>query len=301
MVDIIVVGSLNMDLSINVPRIPLPGETISGGSLVTRAGGKGANQAAACAQLGQDDYGRRMKANLLQIGVDVTLVKEEVSTPSGTAMILVDSKGENCIVLSAGANYQVSLEADSREQIKHAKLLLVQLEIEAEVVVEAIGIAYSSAVPVILNPAPAVQLPPEVYAQVTYLIPNETEATLLSGIPVNDPESAKGAAEILLTRGPQAVIITLGSEGCYLATDKIKRFFPAFSIQSVDTTGAGDAFIGGFASGLVEGKGLEAALQMALAAGALAATKLGAQTSLPNRQELDRFLAERSDIREVHG
>jgi ribokinase len=251
--------------------------------------------------VGLDDFGRRMKANLKENGVDVTFVQEEVSTASGTAMILVDVKGENCIVLSAGANLRVLLDTESSDLIRHSKLLLLQLEIEPEVVESAIKIAHESGVSVILNPAPAIQLPAEVYAQVTYLIPNETEAALLSGIQVNNPQTAEKAAEILLARGPQVVIITLGGAGCFLATKEIKRFFPAFPIQAVDTTGAGDAFIGGFASALVEGKNLEAALQMASAAGALAATKLGAQTSLPNRQELDQFLATRSETREVHG
>lgn len=301
MVEIIVVGSLNMDLSVNVPRIPLPGETISGGNLLTSAGGKGANQAAACARLGrqvamvgsvgQDDFGRRMKGNLEKFGVDTSLVAEVAEAPSGTAMILVDHHAENCIVLSAGANHCVSLNAECLNRLKQAKLILLQLEINLDVVKQTISVAHDAGVPVILNPAPAIDLPAELYRQVTYLIPNETEASLLSSVEVKDEQSAAKAAMVLLERGPQAVIITLGGEGAILVTREKKQYFPAFPIQAVDTTGAGDAFIGGFASALVEGKDLETAMRMASGNGALAAMKLGAQASLPTHAELDQFLA----------
>jgi ribokinase len=309
MTEIVVLGSLNMDLSINVPRIPSPGETISGGNLVTSAGGKGANQAAACARMGkqvamvgcvgQDDFGRRLKDGLFDMGVDVSHIKEETSTATGTAMILVDGKGENCIVLSSGTNRLVSIDAKITDLIKRAKILILQLEIVPEVVYQAIDIAAAAGVPVLLNPAPAIVLKPEIYAKIDYLIPNETEATLLTGEQVKDLWTAEKAADTLLQRGVKNVIITLGAEGALLATSESKTHIPTFKIEVVDTTGAGDAFIGGFASMLVEGKTVESALKFASAAGALAATKAGAQPSLPSRQELEIFLKNKTNSREV--
>ena len=309
MADIVVIGSLNMDLSVNVPRIPVPGETISGGGLVTSAGGKGANQAAACAKLGckvamvgcvgQDDFGRRMKNGLSSMDVDVTHVKEEASAPSGTAIILVDAKGENCIVLSAGANQLVSIDTITSDLIKQAKILLLQLEIAPEIVYKAIDIAHSAGIPVLLNPAPAIPLRQEIYAKINYLIPNETEASLLTGVNVTDIPSAQKAAQILLDRGTKTVIITLGADGAFLATDQLKVHVPALKIDAVDTTAAGDAFIGGFASALVKGENIQSALKIGSAAGALAVTKAGAQTSLPTRQELEGFLNHQKDVQEV--
>jgi ribokinase len=302
MTEIVVIGSLNMDLSIRVSRIPLPGETISGGNLITNAGGKGANQAAACANLGcqvtlvgavgRDDFGQRMKEGLQKAGVNVSFIKEDPSVPSGTAMILVDAAGENIIVLSSGANSTVAIDSISEELIRGAKVLLLQLEINPEIVYRAIEIAFDAGVPVLLNPAPAIAFPEEIYQKIDYLIPNETEASILSGVDVIDIASAEKAANVLLERGTSTVIITMGANGALLATNHTRQVIPAMKITPVDTTGAGDAFIGGFATALVEGKTLESALHMASAAGALAATKTGAQSSLPTRQELERFLGQ---------
>ena len=300
MSDIVVIGSLNMDLSIRVPRIPLPGETISGENLVTSAGGKGANQAAACANLGsqvtmigavgQDDFGRRMKEGLRKVGINVSFIQENPGVPSGTAMIMVDAAGENVIVLSAGANSYVVIDRNTEELIRNAKILLLQLEIPTDVVFQAIEIANDAGVPVLLNPAPAIALPNEIYSRIDYLIPNEIEASILSGVEVKDIASAEKAAGILLDRGVKTVIITLGANGAFLASGNNRHAIPAMKINPVDTTGAGDAFIGGFAAAIVEGKPLEEALHYATAAGALAATKAGAQSSLPSRQELEQFI-----------
>ena len=300
MTEIVVIGSLNMDLSIRVPRIPLPGETISGGNLITFAGGKGANQAAACAHLGcqvtmvgavgQDDFGQRMKEGLRKIGVNVSFIREEAAIPSGTAMILVDEAGENVIVLSPGANSNVRIDPVVEEIIHSAKILLLQLEIQPEIVIQAINIASDAGVPVLLNPAPAIHLPPEIFSKVDFLIPNETEASIMSGVDVVDIASAERAANLLLERGTRNVIITMGANGAFWATAHSTQVIPAMKINPVDTTGAGDAFIGGFAAALVDGKTIESALHIASAAGALAALKVGAQSSLPNRQELEQFL-----------
>ncbi len=300
MSEIVVLGSLNMDLSVNVPRIPLPGETISGGGLATSAGGKGANQAAACARLGRqvtmvgcvgkDDFGARIKENLSAMGVDITHVNEEEAAPTGTAMILIDARGENCIVLSPGANQLVRIDAHTAELIKNAKLLLLQFEIASEVVFEAIEIANRAGVTVLLNPAPAIPLPDDIYKKVDYLIPNEVEAFQLTGVQVTDLSSAQKAAQILLGHGTPTVIITLGAEGALLATSERMVHIPGLKIDAVDTTGAGDAFIGGFASALLEGEGIDYALKIASTAGALAAMHTGAQSSLPTRQEVIAFL-----------
>lgn len=302
MVDIVVLGSLNMDLAIRVPRIPAPGETISGGNLNSSCGGKGANQAAAIARLGgevamvgcvgQDDFGRQLRAALEDAGVNTDFTTAIPEVPTGNAVILVDQKGENCIVLSAGANAQVNLTPTIQNLIENAQILLVQLEIPLPVVVEAIRVAHLAGVTVILNPAPAAALPEELYPMVDYLIPNETEAEQLSGIKIHDQKSAENAAKVLLYRGVKRVAITMGDQGAILVTEKGTDNVPAFKVTPLDTTGAGDAFIGGFTTALTEGVALHEALRFAAGAGALAATREGAQISLPSRKELEEFLGQ---------
>jgi len=305
MADIVVLGSLNMDLSVNVRRMPLPGETISGGNLITNAGGKGANQAAACAKLGsrvtlvgavgQDDFGRSMVDGLKQQGVDTAFIKMNSAAPTGTAMILVDDAGENSIVLSAGANATVILDAQTSRLISDAKLLILQLEINPGVVYAAIELAHQNGVKVLLNPAPAIELPAEIYPFIDYLVPNESEASLLAGVEVIDAASAGLAADILLAKGAKHVIITMGAKGSVWASAGHNKAVPALPIEPVDTTGAGDAFIGGFSTAIIEDKPIEDALCLASACGALAATKRGAQSSLPSRQEVENFLASKNN------
>ncbi len=301
MTDIVVLGSLNMDLSVNVRRMPLPGETISGGDLITNAGGKGANQAAACAKLGstvsmvgcvgQDDFGRSIVDGLKQLGVDTAFIKKNAAVPTGTAMILVDDKGENTIVLSAGANATLVLDAETAKLISGAKLLILQLEINPQVVFATLKFAHQSGVKVLLNPAPAIELHADIYPFIDYLVPNESEASLLAGVKVADAVSAEQAAEVLLAKGAKNVIITLGAKGSVWASIGLKKAIPPCLIEPVDTTGAGDAFIGGFSTAIIEGKSIAEALALASACGALAATKRGAQSSLPTRQEVKAFLA----------
>lgn len=303
MADIVVIGSMNMDLSVMVPRIPAPGETISGGGLVTSAGGKGANQAAACAKLGgsvsmvgcvgQDDFGKRMTAGLASLGVDVSQVRADNETPSGTAMIMVDALGENCIVISPGANAKVQIadNAAVTELIRRAKILLLQLEIPLHVVISAVETAARWGVPVLLNPAPAVALPQEIFSKIDYLVPNETEAAILSGIPVNDMDSAKKAAQKLVEKGVKTVIITLGDQGAYVASSVFSGHIPAIPVNVVDTTAAGDSFIGGFACAQVNRYSLEDSIRFACCTGALAATKFGAQASLPTLAEVMAIFA----------
>lgn len=298
MSDIVVIGSLNMDLSVRVQRIPSPGETISGSGLVTSAGGKGANQAAAVAKLGgsvsmvgsvgKDDFGERMTSGLAALGVDVSHVQTREEVSSGTAMIIVDAAGENCIVISSGANGRVNIAGDQavEDLIANARMVLLQLEIPLEVVREAVMIANRHKVPVLLNPAPAVQLPDELFPLIEFLIPNETEASLLSGIRVKDLSSAGLAAQQLVEKGVKTVIITLGDQGAYVASPQVTGHFPAVKIHPVDTTAAGDAFIGGFSYAQANRYSLVDSIRFACCTGALAATKYGAQASLPTLDEV---------------
>lgn len=308
MADIVVIGSLNMDLSVKVPRIPAPGETISGGGLVTSAGGKGANQAAACAKLGgsvamigrvgRDDFGRRMTAGLASLGVDVSQIRADAETPSGTAMIMVDAHGENCIVISPGANAKVQITEDAQitDLIKHAKILLLQLEIPLEVVFTAVKTAARNGVPVLLNPAPAVLLPEELYPDIDYLIPNETEAGILSGIAVKDLDTAKKAAQKLVEKGAKNVIITLGDQGAFVVSSAFSGQIPSISVHAVDTTAAGDSFIGGFAYAQVNRFSLKDSIRFACCVGALAATRYGAQASLPSLSEVMAIFARPEEL-----
>jgi ribokinase len=301
---ITVVGSLNMDLIVSAPRIPGPGETVIGGGFHTAAGGKGANQAVAAARLGaqvnmvgrvgDDTYGQVQLSNLAADGVDTTFVTVDPKAHTGVALITVDDVGENSIVVSPGANWHVSatnVEA-AKAAISGADMLLLQLETQPEVVTRAIELAARHDVPVVLNPAPARPVPPELLAQVTYLIPNESETALLSGQPVADLGSAQAAARKLREMGVGTVVLTLGGKGAFLVAQKQEKHVPAFAVEVVDTTAAGDAFVAGFAVAVASGKPLLEAVRFATATGGLATTKLGAQPSLPTLAEVKRLLGE---------
>ena len=297
MPDILVVGSLNTDLVVRTPRFPQPGETISGEDLQVIPGGKGANQAVAAARLGasvsmlgrvgKDNFGDLLLNNLKSNQVDSQLVqRDEAST--GTAIIVVDSNGQNSIVLSAGANGKVT-SADITAFLDH-KLLLLQLEIPLETVLSAAQRAHENGLRVILNPAPAQQIPAALISLADFLIPNETELSLLTGLPVNDINSAEEAARKLLDKGAQNLIVTLGSKGALIITRAQVTHVDAYSVDVVDTTAAGDAFIGGFATALLQERSLEESVRYGCACGALAATKFGAQPSLPTKEDVERLL-----------
>lgn len=308
---IVVVGSLNMDLIVSAPRIPAPGETILGHGFHTAAGGKGANQAVAAARLGaqvsmvgrvgDDAYGQALRDNLAADGVDTSLVQIDPETHTGVALITVDESGENSIVVSSGANWQMSAaDVNSAETtIAGADMLLLQLETRPQVVERAVELAARHGVPIVLNPAPARPLPPELLAQVTYLIPNESETALLSGQTVTDRsaersrrslDSARVAARHLRSKGVGTVVLTLGGQGALLIAAGQEKHVPAFAVEVVDTTAAGDAFVAGFAVAVASGQSLPEAVRFAAAAGALATTKLGAQPSLPTLGEVERLL-----------
>ncbi len=299
MPDIIVVGSLNTDLVVRTPRFPEPGETISGEDLQVIPGGKGANQAVAAARhgtqvsmlgrVGRDNFGDFLLNNLKQNHVDVQSVQRDDAS-TGTAIIVVDSNGQNSIVLSAGANGNVSSADVDNFSFKNHKLLLLQLEIPIPTVLSAIRRAHESGLHIILNPAPATQLPEEIISNIDYLIPNETELSLLTNMDVNDIPSAERAAKSLLERGVKNVIVTLGDRGALIVNNETSTQIDTYKVNVVDTTAAGDAFIGGFAYSRLQNKSLEESVRYGCACGALATTKFGAQPSLPTKEDVEKFI-----------
>jgi ribokinase len=308
MADIVVVGSLNMDLVVQVERMPAPGETLRGGDLQTIPGGKGANQAAAAQRLGcevamvgrvgADAFGPQLKNNLQDQGVDVTHVQIDDQAASGTALILVERNGENSIVISPGANGQLGTQdvARSRDLIEAARILLLQFEIPLQAVSAAIRVARQRGVRIILNPAPAQQVLPELLAKVDILAPNESELHILTGMKTDSLQAVEQAACKLLDMGVPAVVVTLGAQGALLATSDKVRHVPGIRVEVVDTTAAGDAFIAGLATALLQDYDLEQAVQYANCAGALATTKFGAQPSLPNAVEVTSCFQTRGQL-----
>ena len=296
---ILVIGSSNTDMIIKLERIPQPGETILGGEFVTAAGGKGANQAVAAARaggevtfvarVGQDMFGERAVAGFVQDGIHVEYITRDLEASSGVAMIFVAKGGQNCIAVASGANAKLSPGEVMKAElaIAGANSVLMQLETPLEAVEAAAKSAARGNVPIILNPAPARKLSDELLKRVSILTPNETEAELLTGIKVTDGKSAAWAAEELLSRGVQTVIITLGARGAFVAEASIQMLVPGFQVKPVDTTGAGDVFNGALAVALGEGRKLLEAVRFANAAAAISVTRLGAQPSAPTRKEIE--------------
>jgi len=290
-----------MDLVVKTPRIPLLGETVLGGDFVMVPGGKGANQAVAAAKLGAEVYfvarlgddlfGQRSLANFEREGVRTTYVASTPGVASGVALIAVDSAGNNMIVVAPGANSRLSPDDVKRAQreIGSAGAVVAQLEVPVETVDCAAQMASDAGVPFILDPAPAQKLRPELLKQVTVLTPNETEAQILTGLEVSDEAGASLAAEWLLSSGVGAVIVTMGAKGFLLADGTTSEFVPAAPVRAVDATAAGDAFTGRLAGGLAQGQSLREAALFAGRAAALSTTRMGAQPSMPTRQEVEAF------------
>jgi ribokinase len=303
---ITVIGSLNIDLVVRAPRMPAPGETIAGHDFHTVLGGKGANQAVAAAELGarvamvgrvgDDSFGQMQRHGMEALGIATDFVITDEEAPTGTALIIVDAQGQNAIVVVAGANGRLA-PADvesARPLIEASDAVILQLENPLPAVQRAAEIAWEMGVPVILNPAPAPKGPlsAEFLQKVDYLIPNEWEAATLTGTRVTDRRSAEQAALRLREQGVDTVIITLGDQGALAISSQGTIHAPAFPVRAVDTTAAGDAFVAAFTVARCEGQPLAKALRFANAAGALAVTRLGAQPSLPSREELESFVSE---------
>ncbi len=299
---IVVVGSLNMDLVVRTPRLPLPGETIIGREFMIAPGGKGANQTVAAAKLGAtvsmvgrlgaDDFGQALRENLRAAGADDAYVFAEDSAATGIAIIEVEDSSQNTIVVAPGANAHVT-RADvdaARSAITTSQAVIAQLEIPLDTVLYAMQLTHQANVLTVLNPAPAQPLPTELLSLIDLLIPNEIEAALLTGIEVKDEASAEQAARKLHERGAGVIVITLEERGAIVLDERGARRIPPFRVKAIDTTAAGDAFVAALAVAHAAGRDLDTALREANAAGALAATKRGAQPSLPTRAELDEFL-----------
>lgn len=299
----VVFGSINMDLIVQSPRLPVPGETLLGRGFFTAPGGKGANQAVALARLGVptqivgrvggDSFGSELVNSLQTAGVRTEHVLVDQAASSGVAAIAVDDTGENQIIVVPGVNGRVN-ETDVerlRNLLPSARALLLQFEIPMSAVVSAAQAARQAGVPVILDPAPAqLDVPAELYPLVDIITPNETEAGQIVGFPVNEPDSAAQAAGVLLQRGVGTAIIKLGAQGAVCATKEETFFVPSFPVLAVDTVAAGDAFNGGLAAALASGLPLRQAVIWGAAAGALASTKPGAQSSMCDRATFDAFL-----------
>lgn len=287
-----------MDLVVQTPRIPLPGETVLGHSFQTHPGGKGANQAVAAARLGaqvsivgcvgDDAFGRALRESLAGALVDLTHLRT-VGAATGVALIEVDQVGQNSIVVAPGANHEVDAE-QVRQAVRSVRprVLLAQLEIPMSVIEALPGFLPDEAM-LILNPAPAAPLGPEVLRRVDVITPNEHEAEALTGITLDSEDSIREAGAALLALGPKAAVITLGPKGCFVAHRNAQEFLPPAAVDPVDTTGAGDAFNGALASQLDHGIPLRAACAFANRVAALSTTRRGAQEAMPTRAELDPF------------
>jgi ribokinase len=303
---IIVFGSINIDLVATTPRLPVAGETLLGRDFFKAPGGKGANQAVASARLGTptymvgrvgaDSFGTELLDSLQASGVQTEDVFVDETVSSGVAMITVDVRGENQILVIPGANGRVNQEDVKRlsRLLPEATALLLQFEIPMSAVVAAAKAAREAGVTVILDPAPVQSdVPDELYSLVDIITPNEVEAAQLVGFPVDGEESATKAAAVLRQRGVKNAIAKLGAKGVLCVTQEETFFIPSFPVHTVDTTAAGDAFNGGLAAALHQGLSLRQAVVWGAAAGALTAMKLGAQPSLPERLTFNEFLKER--------
>jgi ribokinase len=303
--NIVVVGSLHMDLTIKAKTIPRLGETVLGDHFKMSPGGKGANQAVAAAKLGanvtligrvgSETFGTDLKKNAGQNRINTKFIVQDKEAQTGLALIMVDQKGNNIIAVFPGADLMCSKEDIDRADsiIESADILLAQLETPFPVVQHAIQKAFQYGVKVILNPSPAQMLPKDVLRKVYVLTPNESEAEILSGTSITDLSSARKAIKEILKKGAENVVLTMGKEGALVGKKGEIVHVKSPKVNPVDTTGAGDAFCGALAVAISSGENLEEAVVYANCAGALATTKMGAQEALPTREELERFMTEK--------
>lgn len=302
MIRVLVAGSANTDMVVRVPRIPRPGETVLGGAFAMAAGGKGANQAVAAARagarvtfvarVGDDLFGRQALDGFARDGIETRFVRATPGAATGIALITVDERGENSISVASGANALLAgadIEA-AAEAFGAADIVLLQLESPLETVEAAARAAKERGVPVVLNPAPARELGDALLSLVSVLTPNEHEAELLTGVAVRDEAGAREAARRLRARGPATIVVTLGERGVCASSDAFEGLVPAFRVDPVDTTAAGDVFNGALAVALAEKRPLPDALLFAQAAAAISVTRPGAQPSAPTRAEIEALL-----------
>lgn len=297
-----VIGSLNIDLVVQTNRTPKSGETVAGSNFIMVPGGKGANQAIAASRsgvptrligcVGNDPFGTLLLETLKDTGVDITGVYLKTDIHSGIATIIVESGGENRIIVVSGANQNVTNRfIDERwDLVKQSSIILLQNEIPVETVFEVINKAHRENIPVIYNPSPIYAIPKEIYKKIEYLIVNESEATDLTGINVHGKQPAIEAAKELIANGVKTVIVTLGKEGSVLVDKNQVYDQKAYLVDAIDATAAGDTFAGAFAAKMVSSSSTIEALQYATAASALAVTIMGAQPSIPNCESINMFM-----------
>lgn len=293
---VVVVGSSNTDLTVQVPRIPRPGETVLGGRFYMVGGGKGANQAVAAVRVGaavaligrtgEDEFGRAAHERLETEGIDTTYLSSSEETASGVALIVVDGEGENAISVAPGANGELAPEdvEEAEPAIAVADVLVAQLEIPLETVERAFELAGRHAVTTILDPAPAQELPKDLLRRVSVITPNEMEAEALTGFSTGTSEGVPHAAERLLELGVETALVTLGPAGSYVAADDERFHVPGLEVEAVDSTAAGDVFVGALATALADGWGLRRSVDFANVAAALSVRTPGAQPSAPERE-----------------
>jgi len=300
-----ILGIYVVDVAFFAPRLPRIGETILGDDFKAGPGGKGGNQAVAAARagarvafvsrVGDDDFGRQARAAWAADGIDAALVTTSPTAPTGSAFIFVDSaSGDNAIIVAPGAARELTIDdvRPALERLKPGDIFMTQLEAPKDVVIAALAEAKARGAVTILNPAPAADLPASVFPTVDILTPNESEAAALAGFPVDGPDAAERAAARFLELGVGAAVLTLGAAGCYLRTAEERLMVPAFKIpRVVDTTGAGDAFNGGLAAALAEGRPLAEAVRFGCAVGSLSVTRRGTAPAMPRRAEIEAMLA----------
>ena len=294
---IVVIGSANTDMVVKTDELPLPGETKLGGTFFMNAGGKGANQAVAAARLGgnitlvtkvgNDIFGQQTIEGLGKENIDTNFVFIDKATPSGTALIMVNKAGENCIAVAPGANANL-LPADIEKvkQLPEVAIILMQLEIPMQTIAAVAKNAKKNQQKVIINPAPAQQLSDDLLNGLFLITPNETEASFLTGIAVHDEATASQAAAFFLSKGVSNVVITLGKQGAFFQNNQLKFITAAPTVIAVDTTAAGDTFNGAIAVALTEKMDWEKAIQFAIEAASISVTRMGAQASVPHRNEI---------------
>ncbi|MFP4371461.1 MAG: ribokinase [Halanaerobium sp.] len=305
---ILVIGSMNMDLVVETDRYPEEGETIIGGKFEQIPGGKGANQALAAAKLGNnvefigacgdDSFAPKLKSSLENGGAEINNIFEIKGVSTGVAVITVDSAGNNRIIVSPGANYKLDQQKIEKikDKIIEAQILLLQLEIPVETIEKIVEIAAANQTKIILDPAPAQKLSDHILSKIDYLLPNEGELDLL--LAGAEADSRKEKIEILLNKGVKNIIVTEGKKGINYYSQNNELHLEALKVKAADTTAAGDVFAGAFAASLIAENDLEKSLEFAVQAAAYSVTKRGAQSSIPDKNELSEFLAERSKLNE---